>query len=139
MNGRVFVDTNLLIYSISDEVEKAARIERLLQEPFNFVISTQVINEFAHTCYRKALLPPADIRSVVENFLLFFDLTTIEETTIMMAFDLKSRHSLSWYDALIVAAAFESACETLYSEDMQHGLVIEKRLSIENPFLALEQ
>jgi predicted nucleic acid-binding protein len=137
MNARVFVDTNLLIYSISDDVNKASKIERLLQEPFSFVISTQVISEFAHTCYRKNLLSQTDIRSAVEDFLLFFDLATIGETTIKTAFDLKARHSFSWYDALIVAAALENGCETLYSEDMQHGLVIEKRLSIQNPFLAL--
>ncbi len=137
MSDKVFIDTNLLIYSISDDAEKASKIERLLLEPFDFVISTQVISEFAHTCYRKSLLPAADIRSAVEDFLLFFDLKNIEETTIMIAFDLKARHSFSWYDALIVAAAFECNCRTLYSEDMQHGLVVEQSLTIQNPFLVL--
>lgn len=99
MNAKVFVDTNLLIYLISDDADKASKVALLLQEPFRFVISTQVISEFTHTCYRKALLSPADIRFVVEDFLLFFDLATIGETTIKTAFDLKDRHHFSWYDA----------------------------------------
>lgn len=137
MNAKIFVDTNLLIYSISDDADKASIITLLLQEPLRFVISTQVISEFIHTCYRKTLLSPTDIRLAVEDFLLFFDLATIGETTIKTAFDLKDRYRFSWYDALIVAAALESACDALYSEDMQHGLVVENQLSIQNPFLTI--
>ena len=135
MRDKVFIDTNLLVYSISDDADKASKIERLFREPFNFVISTQVINEFVHTCYRKLLLPATDIRAVVEDFLLFFDLKTIEESTILIAFDLKAKYPFSWYDSLIVAAAMESNCKMLYSEDMQHGLVVGSEFAIQNPFL----
>lgn len=136
MKDKVFVDTNLLVYSISTDAIKAGKIEQLFRESFDFVVSTQVINEFVHTCHRKHLLPAEDIRRVVEDFLLFFDLVTIEETTIMTAFDLKARHGFSWYDALIVAAALENGCETLSSEDLHHGLLVEGRLTIQNPFLS---
>jgi len=129
------MDTNLLVYSISTDLDKAGKIERLLQQPFDFFISTQVINEFVHTCYRKNLLPAAEIRQVVEDFLLFFELLTLDEPTILSAFDLKVRYGFSWYDALIVAAAMENGCTLLFSEDMQHDLVVEGSLRIQNPFI----
>jgi len=136
MKDKVFVDTNLLVYAISTDAVKADKIEHLFRESFDFVVSTQVINEFVHTCHRKQLLPADDIRRLVEDFLLFFDLVTIEETTILTAFDLKARHGFAWYDALIVAVALEIGCATLYSEDMHHGLVVEGRLTIRNPLLS---
>lgn len=135
MKDKVFIDTNLLIYSISSDSTKAIKIERLLTEPFDFIISTQVINEFVHTCNRKNLLSSADIRQVVESFLLFFNLATIQESTILAAFDLRSRYNFSWYDALIVSVAIEHGCSILYSEDMQHGLSIDNQLVIQNPLL----
>jgi predicted nucleic acid-binding protein len=135
MSDKVFIDTNLLVYAISTDAEKSAKIEYLFRESFDFVISTQVINEFVHTCYRKNLLPAAEIRSAVEDFLSFFDLITIQETTIVTALDLKEQHSFSWYDALIIAVALENDCDVLFSEDMQHGMVIDEKLTIKNPFL----
>lgn len=135
MKGKAFGDTNLLVYSISTDAAKAGKIERLFREAFDFVISTQVVNEFVHTCFRKNLLPADDIRRAVGDFLLFFELATLDESSILTAFDLKARYGFSWYDSLIVAAAFENDCEILYSEDMQHGLVVEDKLTIQNPLL----
>ncbi len=135
MNDRCFVDTNLLIYSISTDAVKASRVEALLQNSEELVISTQVINEFVHTCYRKNLLPAQDIQRVVEDFLLFFELSTLDESTIFSAFDLKARLGYSWYDSLIIAAALASGCSILFSEDLQHGQVVDGRLTIQNPFM----
>lgn len=135
MNDKSFIDTNLLIYSISTDTAKASSVEALLQNSEELVISTQVINEFVHTCYRKNLLPGQDIQRVVEDFLLFFELSTLDESTIFSAFDLKARLGYSWYDSLIIATAIASDCSILYSEDLQHGQVIDGRLTIQNPFL----
>lgn len=54
-----------------------------------------MINEFVHSCHRKSLLPAAEIRPVVEDFLLFFELVVIEESTILSAFDLKAHYHFS--------------------------------------------
>jgi predicted nucleic acid-binding protein len=135
MKDKTFVDTNLLVYSISTDKVKAVKVEQLFQQPFDFVISTQVINEFVNTCHRKNLLPATEIRQAVEDFLLFFDLSIIDKSTILTAFDLKARYGFSWYDSLIVSAALENDCSQLFSEDMQHGLIIEEKLTIQNPFL----
>lgn len=135
MKDKVFIDTNLLVYAISTDTEKTRKIEFLLSDSLDFVISTQVINEFIHTCFRKNLLPAVEIRNAVEDFLLFFELVTIQEDTILLALDLKERHRFSWYDALIVASAFENNYVCLYSEDMQHSQIVEKKLAIQNPFM----
>jgi predicted nucleic acid-binding protein len=50
------------------------------------------------------------------------------------AFDIAGQYGFSWYDSLIAASAFEAGCDTLYTEDMQHGQVIEAKLTVTNPF-----
>jgi len=52
----------------------------------------------------------------------------------MLACDIAKRYSYSYYDSLIISAALEANCDTLYSEDMQNGQIIEKVLRIVNPF-----
>jgi|APTNR8051073442_1049403.scaffolds.fasta_scaffold01126_11 predicted nucleic acid-binding protein len=135
MSDKIFIDTNLLIYSISTDSAKAATVEQMLRKPLNFIVSTQIINEFVHTCYRKNLLSASDVKRVVEEFLLFFELVVIEENTIRSALDLKLRYGYSWYDSLVIAAALENECSTLLSEDLQHGQIIDGRLTILNPFI----
>jgi predicted nucleic acid-binding protein len=135
MKDSVFIDTNILVYAISTDTFKAEKIGHLFKKQFNFVISTQVISEFINTCHKKALMPKDEIRYAVEDFLSFFELAIIETQTLSLAFDLKAKYDFSWYDALIVAAALQQNCTTLFSEDMQHGLVVNQRLTISNPFV----
>lgn len=135
MKDRAFVDTNLLIYSISNDEDKKQKVEWLLQQPFDFLISTQVINEFAHTCLRKNLLPLAEVRQLVEDFFLFFEVVLMDEPIISTAFDLKERYAYSYYDSLIVAAALNKGCSILFSEDLQHNQVLQSKLTISNPLL----
>ena len=55
--------------------------------------------------------------------------------TIKKAIEIANKYGFSFYDSLIINAAIESGCKMLYSEDMQHGQVIEKKLTIINPFV----
>ena len=64
------------------------------------------------------------------------DVVALDEATINQAAIVAIRYQLSHWDALIVASALISGCETLYSEDLQHLQVIDDRLTIINPFLA---
>jgi len=68
----------------------------------------------------KNWLPFIEVRRLVEDFLLFFEVVLLDETTITTAFDLKERYSFSYYDSLIVAAALGNGCCILFSEDLQH-------------------
>ena len=54
--------------------------------------------------------------------------------TNLLAIRLAARYQFAFYDALIVASALEAGCETLLTEDLTHGQIIEGRLTIQNPF-----
>ena len=129
-----FFDTNVLLYLLSADAAKADKAEALVAGGGR--ISVQVLNEFASVAARKLRMPWAEISDVLAQVraVCVVDAVTVE--THEKALKLAQRLSLSFYDALIVAAALLAGCKTLHSEDMQHGLVIEKRLTIRNPFLA---
>ena len=60
---------------------------------------------------------------------------SINKSTVELCWEMRNRYHYSYYDSLILASAVESRCTIIYSEDMQHGQVIEKELKIVNPFL----
>lgn len=134
MSAKVFADTNVLLYLLSDDIVKKTRAKQVLSaQP---VISLQVANEFANVCLKKLKLTPEALLSalkVIEKYAVFipFGLQTIHK-----AVALQSRYKLQYYDSLIIATALENDCDILYSEDMQHGLVVDNQLKIINPFLA---
>ncbi|MSP02830.1 MAG: PIN domain-containing protein [Acetobacteraceae bacterium] len=131
MPGRFF-DTNVLIYLVSSDAGKANRAETLLTE--GGTISVQVLNEIANVARRKMRLSWEETHALltsVRGFLVVRPLTLeIHETGL----EISQRHGLSTYDAMIVASALDAGCDTLWSEDMHHGMVFEGRLRIVNPF-----
>jgi predicted nucleic acid-binding protein len=128
----VFIDTNVLIYAQQNGT-KADRARALLARGGK--LSVQVLNEFAAVSRRKLGKDWREIAGALEDALvllgpplaLTLDLHVAART-------LAETYRLSVYDALIVAAAIEAGCDTLYSEDMQHGQVIGS-LRIQNPFI----
>jgi predicted nucleic acid-binding protein len=132
----VFCDTNILIYAYSTtEPFKADVANRVLFEQHSFV-STQVINEFINTCYRKQRLPDHQVAQAVSEIIQCFQVVSFSVATQIKALNIKERYRLQYYDSLIIATALENDCNVLYSEDMQHGLVIDQRLRIVNPFVS---
>ena len=128
-----FLDTNVLLYLVSSDATKADRAESLLAD--GGVISVQVLNEFANVGRRKAGLSwdeVIDILDLIRRRCRVLELTAeLHDVGVSLA----RRFSLSVYDAMIVAAALEAGSATHYSEDMQHGLRIDRALTILNPFL----
>jgi predicted nucleic acid-binding protein len=131
MGGR-FVDTNVLLYLASGDARKADRAEAVAAQ--GGTISVQVLNEIANVLRRKMHMSWPDTH-------LFLDmiraLLTVEPVTIAThekGLAVSERYGLSIYDAMVVAAALAADCDTLLSEDMQDGLLIENRLRIVNPF-----
>ena len=127
-----FFDTNILIYAFAADDPRSARAEALLAE--GGVIGVQVLNEFTNVARRKLSWKWAQIEAaivVIEELLgPARPLTTaIHARAVVLARD----HTLSFYDALIVAAAVDAGCAVLCSEDMQHGQKFGN-LSIDNPF-----
>jgi predicted nucleic acid-binding protein len=132
MPGRFF-DTNVLVYLASGDPVKAERAEKVVGR--GGAISVQVLNELANVARRKMRLSWADTRtflSMIRGLLQVHAITVeIHETGLALA----ERYRLSTYDAMIVSSALHADCNTLWSEDMQDGMVIEQSLRIANPFL----
>lgn len=128
-----FFDTNVLLYLISLDLRKAAQAEALMLE--GGLVSVQVLNEFASVGTRKAGLSWPEIREVLELLRRFLLVVPVDMDIHLRALDLAERYRLSFYDAAIVAAATQSGCSVLWSEDMQSGQWFDD-LRIENPFVA---
>lgn len=136
MNGREFIDTNVLVYAddARDPCKQArARdlVRRLLRERRG-VLSLQVLQEYFAAATRKLGLASADARRRVEVYSRF-DVVTLRLPDLLAAIDLHRLHKLSVWDALVVRAALNGSCVTLHTEDMQSGYAIE-RVTISNPF-----
>jgi predicted nucleic acid-binding protein len=133
MSDRSFFDTTILIYSISSEEPRAAVAEKLLAD--GGWISVQVLNEFAAVARRKLNMSWEETREALLAIRALCESPTpLSTETHEAAVEIAARYGYHIYDALILAAALESHCEILYSEDMQNGQVIGP-LTICNPFL----
>jgi predicted nucleic acid-binding protein len=128
-----FLDTNVLIYSVATNDARSATAEALLAA--GGVVSVQVCNEFATTARRKLGMSWDDITEVLDAIrVLCPSPRAISIDTHDAAVRIARTHGFHLYDALIVASALAADCETLYTEDLQDGQVIEERLTIRNPF-----
>lgn len=135
MSGKVFLDTNILLYTIGQDDVRTPVAEALVQQ--GGVVSVQVLNELASVAHRKLKMSWQDITDALGALrVLCPSVVPVTVETHGAALRLAMRHRFHIYDALIVAAALEADCRTLYSEDMQSGQVIGGRLTIRNPFAA---
>ena len=126
-----FFDTNVLLYIASFDPAKADRAEELIGA--GGMISVQVLNEIANVACRKMGMSWAETRaflSTIRGLLPVRPLTIdVHETGVRLA----ERYGLSIYDAMIAASALHADCDTLWSEDMQDGSVLDDRLRVVNP------
>lgn len=132
MGASTFLDTNVVIYLLGGDSEKASRAEALVASGAE--CSVQVLNEAANVMRRKLAMPWDEVREFLR---LIGQLCTVHPQSIEThnrGIDLAERYSLSVYDSMIVASALLAGCETLWSEDMQDGLQVDKQLQIRNPF-----
>ncbi len=128
-----FVDTNVLVYFAEDEEAKSPAAARLLAN--GCVASVQVLNEFANVARRRLGYDWAKTRETLVLIRSFLDVRPVSLTTHEAGIALAERHGFAIYDAMIVAAALEARCTTLWSEDMHDGLLVAGRLTIRNPFI----
>jgi predicted nucleic acid-binding protein len=133
MPGKAFLDTNVLIYAVTQSDARAARAEELLLS--GGVVSVQVLNEFTAAARRKLQMPWAEVAEAVEAFLVLCPSPvpiTLETHTATRA--IAEKNGFHIYDALVIASALEAGCGILYSEDFQDGQRIEGTLTVRNPF-----
>ena len=137
MPASPFLDTNVLIYSVAKHDARSETAEALLAA--GGVVSVQVFNEFAATARRKLGMSWGDIAEALDAIrILCPSPRGISIETHDAAVKIAQTHGFHMYDALVIASALAADCETLYTEDLQDGQVIEERLTIRNPFKALE-
>ncbi|QLF69262.1 PIN domain-containing protein [Peteryoungia desertarenae] len=131
MGGR-FVDTNVLLNLASGDAQRADRAEAVIAE--GGIISVQVLNEIANVLRRKMRMPWPDTHLFLDMIRALLTVEPVTWETHETGLRIAERYGLSIYDAMIVSAALMAGCDTLMSEDMQDGLVIDDRLRIVNPF-----
>ena len=127
-----FFDSNILIYAFSTDARRDRALAAIAD---GGVISVQVLNEFTNVLRKKQKQDWPVIEAALNSVRFRFpDIMPLTADTHGAALGLAREHGLAFYDALIVAAAVEAGCNTLYSEDMQHGRAIGA-LTIRNPFI----
>lgn len=136
MPDKAFFDTNVVIYFYSsDEIHKQERALALLDSGSDNIISTQVINELTNVLFKKFKLTASEIENVALEIDTNLTITDFNFKTQIKAIRLKEKYGFQYYDSLIMATALEEGCSILYSEDLQHGQVIENTLTVLNPFV----
>jgi predicted nucleic acid-binding protein len=129
---RATSDTNIVIYALAGSDKKDAAIAALRTCEF---LSVQVLNEYASTAVRKRGLPWAEVAADVARLKrAITQILPIDSSSNGEALRLAERYRLSFYDCLMLAVALRGGARTIYSEDMQHGLLIDGTLRIVDPF-----
>jgi predicted nucleic acid-binding protein len=126
-----FADTNVLLYLL-DEGPKADRAEEILARGPR--ISVQVLNECLVNCRRKAGMSWAEAGDFLTGIEALCPVEPLSLRTHQVGRALAERYQLAVYDAMVVAAALIAGCTTLWTEDMQAGLLVEGQLRLVNPF-----
>jgi len=134
MSGKTFFDTNILVYVVGQKDERTDTAEALLAG--GGIISVQVLNELANVSRKKLRMSWEEIDEALAAVrVLCPSPLPLRIDTHDAGRRIAAKYGYSMFDGLIAASALEADCDTLYSEDLQDGQVIEGRLTIRNPFL----
>lgn len=131
-----FLDSNLFVYYVderdSHKSQIAAKIVGNAIDSPHYLISTQVLNEFANVALRKLLMPEDEAREYVEEFM---QIKVVEQRIdwTCKALEIKKRYGLQFYDSLLIAAAEASGCTEILSEDLSDGQTY-CGVKVTNPF-----
>ena len=139
MTGRLFVDTNILIYALDpQEPQKRTVSADLLRRTISnhtLTLSPQSLNEtYRVLTQRHRIMPVAEARSFV-RLLAPWAIAPLDASITQRAWTVQDEAGLSWWDSLLIASALEAGCRLFVSEDMSDGAMIES-LRIVNPFTA---
>ncbi|MGO8920965.1 MAG: PIN domain-containing protein [Stellaceae bacterium] len=129
---REFLDSNVLVYAFTAD-PRALAAQALLER--GCVISVQGLNEFANVARRKLNMSWEELLGALAALrTLCPTILPIDIDTHADALRIAERYGCSIFDALMIAAALQAKSDTLWSEDMQDGMVVDQRLRIANPF-----
>ena len=137
-----FIDSNIWLYRFiinpndANAISKQKIATTITNYP-NLIISTQVVNEVCANLIRKAKFNNRKIEIFIQELTQGCDILPVSLETVQTAVSLRHQYSISFWDSLIIASAILGDAKILYSEDMQHGLIINNSLQIINPFKEL--
>jgi predicted nucleic acid-binding protein len=140
MSDKYFVDTNVLVYAhdrtAGAKHERARQLVEHLWLTGDGVLSTQILHELCVTLRRKVTPPLSgeQVRHFVENYLAW-EVVTNDPASVVEALDIEKRFKISYWDALVIHAAWRAGAAVLYSEDLSEGQRYES-LQIVNPLLS---
>jgi predicted nucleic acid-binding protein len=140
MSDKYFVDTNILLYahdrSAGVKHERARKLIEHLWATGEGVVSTQVLQELCVNLRKKVSrpLPSEEIRRLVEDYLAW-EVVTNDATSVVEALDIEKRFKISYWDALVIHAAWRAGAAVLYSEDLAQAQRYDS-LQVVNPLLA---
>ncbi len=135
MTDRVFIDTNILVYSFLDnEQEKHNKAVKFLAElrGKKVFISTQVLSEL-YSALNKNNLTHNQIETCIYQLRETFNISVIFFETIEKCFEIKRKYGFSYWDSLIISAAIDCNCSLIFSEDLQDNQLIDNKIRIVNP------
>jgi predicted nucleic acid-binding protein len=131
---KIALDTNVLIYNHGNDGDpKQVIADRLFDNVP--VVSTQVISEYLNVMKRISKMEKCELLEMCAEWLEDCRIQSVGLSTIKLARHLAKRYDFQLFDSIIVASALEAGCDILYSEDLHHGLAIEDKLTILNPFI----
>jgi predicted nucleic acid-binding protein len=139
MNVKCFVDTNVLVYAYDRGAgprhDRAVELLEFLWREGTGILSTQVLQEFYVNVRRKARKPVSarQAKNLIADYLAW-DPVINDAASILDAIEIEQKHKVSFWDAMIVAAAQRAEASTLYSEDFNHGQSFGA-VTVVNPFL----
>jgi predicted nucleic acid-binding protein len=127
-----FFDTNVLVYLASGDTVKADLAEAAIASGGS--ISVQILNELTNVARRKMKMSWDETHALLNTLRSLLTVYPVTVESHETGLGIAERFGLPIYDAMIAASAIHAGCDTLWSEDMQHGLKLDQGLRIVNPF-----
>lgn len=127
-----FLDTNVILYLLAADAAKAERAEALVGAGGH--VSVQVLNEIVAVTRRKFGMPWREVANFTAGIRSICRVSPLTVAIHERGLELARRHGYSICAGTIVASALAAGCSTLYSEDLQDGQLIDRRLTVRNPF-----
>lgn len=131
----IFIDTNIWLYAFisGQDPQKTVRARQVIQTASLITVSTQVVNEVCVQLMKREYYTEEQLRAVISDFYRKYIVIELDQSCLLTASALREQYRLSYWDGFIVACALAGAAGTLFSEDMQDGLVIRSQLTVKNP------
>jgi predicted nucleic acid-binding protein len=136
--AKIFIDTNIFVYTLDQHDKNKQKIARKtvksIVENENAVISTQILQEFYAICTTKLQLEPLRVKGYVHNYNENLEVVQNNSEIIERGIDISIISQISFWDALLIAAAEYSKCIEIITEDLNDGQIING-IRIRNPFI----